>query len=82
MHGSMRRREATPDQSANAARCPEASRRPYEGAARWPASLRPRAGAPPSWSCGTPLGASRTGVTARARAQELGAPLLLPDAVA
>jgi hypothetical protein len=28
-HGSMRRREATPDQSATAARPPEASRRPY-----------------------------------------------------
>jgi hypothetical protein len=29
-HGSMRRREATPDQSAQAARSPEASRRPYK----------------------------------------------------
>jgi hypothetical protein len=28
-HGSMRRREATPDQSATAARPPDASRRPY-----------------------------------------------------
>ena len=28
-HGSMRRREATPDQSATAARSPDASRRPY-----------------------------------------------------
>jgi hypothetical protein len=32
MHGSMRRREATPDQSAPAARSEDASRRPYNGA--------------------------------------------------
>ena len=31
-HGSMRRREATPDQSATAARPPDASRRPYTAA--------------------------------------------------
>jgi hypothetical protein len=31
-HGSMRRREATPDQSTQVAQSPEASRRPYEGA--------------------------------------------------
>ena len=29
MHGSMRRREATPDQSALAAQSEDASRRPY-----------------------------------------------------
>jgi hypothetical protein len=32
MHGSMRRREATADQSADAARSPDASRRPYDSA--------------------------------------------------
>jgi hypothetical protein len=33
-HGSMRRREATPDQSAKPARSPDASRRPYNSRAR------------------------------------------------
>jgi hypothetical protein len=33
-HGSMRRREATPDQSAQAAQSPEASRRPYRAPVR------------------------------------------------
>ena len=33
-HGSMRRREATPDQSATAARPRNASRRPYNWSAR------------------------------------------------
>ena len=33
-HGSMRRREATPDQSAQAAQSPDASRRPYYSGVR------------------------------------------------
>src|SRR5450759_3008860 len=34
-HGSTRRREATPDQSATAAPSPETSRRPYGAVAPW-----------------------------------------------
>ncbi len=57
-HGSMRRREATPDQSATAARSPDASRRPYDSAAPECASSRRLSDKPEVVGCITSSGAN------------------------